>query len=489
LRQSEARVIGSRNSNMKNKIIWRFLGAHIFLIFIAILVLSFFASLKLQDYYEQKISDKLTSNAFLAEDIFKEYLSSNNQEAIQLKNEYLAKKLNLRITIIDRQGKVLADSKQDSDTMENHSNRPEIIEAIRDGLGESDRFSDTLGYNMKYVAVAVEKNGQPIGLVRLALPLTEIEFQIRFIYRIVLLAGLFAVFITFIVGYFLSKSITNPISEMKDIAQRIAKGDFSKKVTIKSKDELGVLAKSLNKMADELQLKIDNLRKMDRVRTDFVANVSHELKTPLTSIKGFIETLEDGAIDDKENAKRFIAIIKKHAQRLSNIIDDLLSLSELEIGKDRMKIEKFNLKDLINEVALGFGHAFSAKKIDLKLNFEGNNFSINADKAKVEQIFVNLIDNAVKYIKENDSVIATLIEQKSNFVITVEDDGIGISQEHLSRIFERFYRVDKARSRQLGGTGLGLAIVKHIVLLHNGNIDIQSEVNRGTKITISLPKI
>lgn len=161
--------------------------------------------------------------------------------------------------------------------------------------------------------------------------------------------GIIAAAFALVLGFFSSRGAINSITQMKEIAQNITEGDFSKRVRIKGDDELAILAKSLNKMADELQLKIDNLERLNKIRTDFVANVSHELKTPLTSIKGFIETLEDGALEDKENARRFIAIIKKHAQGLTNIVDDLLILSELELGKDRLKKTKADLKDLAEE--------------------------------------------------------------------------------------------------------------------------------------------
>ncbi len=473
---------------MKNKIIWKFLGTYILSIVIAVFVLNFFVGIKLRDYYELKISERLMSNAFLVGDILEEDLSSNAQEQIQTKIEVLADRLNLRITVIDIGGKVLGDSEEDPHLMDDHSDRLEIIRVIEGGIGESNRFSDTLGYNMKYVAIDVKKDNNSIGVVRLALPLREVESQIRVIYRIVLLGGIIAIVFVVITGYFISRSIISPITQMKEIAQALAKGDFSKRVDIRTKDELEVLAGSLNKMADELQLKINNLKKMDKVRTDFVANVSHELKTPLTSIKGFIETLEDGAIDDKENARRFISIIKKHAEALSNIINDLLSLSELELAKDRISKCNFDLKGLLDEVILGFGHAISNKKQKLELDFKGNSFKIFADRTKIEEVFVNLIDNSVKYTPETGQIKIVIAERKDMLEMRVEDTGIGIPQEHLDRIFERFYRVDKARSRKFGGTGLGLAIVKHIILLHNGNIDIESQIGNGTKVIITLPK-
>ena len=309
-----------------------------------------------------------------------------------------------------------------------------------------------------------------------------------FIHKNILFAAIISIVIALSVGYFVSRSISRPIKEMREIAGRIAKGDFSGKITINRKDELGELAKSLNMMADELQQKMESLRQLDRVRTDFVANVSHELRTPLTAIKGFVETLEDGAINDTKNAMRFISIIKKHTERLENIINDLLSLSELELHRDNIRKTYFDTRGLIDEISLGFGHALASKQHKLTVISYGSDFRIEADEDKIEQVFVNLIDNAIKYTKEGGQIEVRLFEEKEDIIIAVQDNGIGIPKEHLERVFERFYRVDKGRSRELGGTGLGLAIAKHIVLAHNGKIHIESETNKGTKVTVTLPK-
>jgi two-component system phosphate regulon sensor histidine kinase PhoR len=231
---------------MRNKIIWKFFGTFALLALIAVFVLNFFVSLKLQDNFEHRITEKLRSNAILVGDFLKEDLVNNRDETIQNKAETLAAELNLRITIVDIQGNVLADSETALSLMENHSDRPEIIKAIENGFGQSSRFSDTLNYNMKYVSVRLDEGGQPLGIVRFALPLSEVQLQKRIIYRVVLLGAMLAILIALTVAYFISKSITFPIGQMQDVAQRIAKEDFSRKVKIKSKDELGELAKSLN---------------------------------------------------------------------------------------------------------------------------------------------------------------------------------------------------------------------------------------------------
>ncbi len=473
---------------MKNRIVLKFFGAFSVLILIVVFVLNFFVSLKLHKHFEQKISAELKSNAVLVGDILQTDFVEGSFDGIQQKTKQLADKLDLRITVIEKDGRVLGDSEQQPSLMESHSDRLEVIEALENGFGQSTRFSDTLGINMKYVAVRVDQGDRVLGIVRFALPLSRVQPEIRIIYRVVLLGTIAAVIIALIVAYFVSRSITLPIRQVKETARQIAKGDFGRRVRIKSKGELGELAESLNTMADELQQKMENLKRLDRVRTDFVANVSHELKTPLTLIKGYIETLQNKAINDKEKLAKFISIIKEHSDRLGYIIDDLLSLSEVELSRDCVNKTEFDLKEVIDEISLGFEQALAEKNQSLTVSTTGDDFSIQADRNKIEQVFANLIDNSIKYTKESGQIEISLYEQDQTVRVTVQDNGIGIPREHRDRVFERFYRVDKARSRELGGTGLGLSIVKHIVIAHNGEIDIESEPNKGTKVSVTFPK-
>jgi len=474
---------------MNNKrIIWKFFGAFVFLTLIAVFVLNFFVGLKLRDHFEQKITRELRSNAILVGDILTEDLLRGGTEAIQDKVRALAGKLDLRITVVDEFGLVLGDSEEDPVSMENHADRVEIARALKAGFGQSTHFSDTLGYNMKYVAVHIGDDGETLGVVRFALPLSEVQLQIRVIHRVVLLGAIVTIIIALTIAYYVSRSITSPIRRMQRAAERIARGDFDSRVEIKSKDELGQLAKSLNAMADVLQQQIEDLKKMDIVRTDFVANVSHELKTPLTLIKGYIETLEGRALDDKEKSRKFIVIIKENADRLENIINDLLSLSEMELSRDCLNKAQFDLKGLIDDIALGFGHSLEAKGITFNVDVQGEDFTIEADSDRIEHVFVNLIDNAIKYTEGGGRIDISIREDAEGATVIVEDNGIGIPPEHIDRVFERFYRVDKARSRQLGGTGLGLGIAKHIVAAHNGKIRIESQPGKGTKLFVTLPR-
>lgn len=232
---------------------------------------------------------------------------------------------------------------------------------------------------------------------------------------------------------------------------------------------------------------ITELKRLETVRSDFVANVSHELKTPLTSIKGFIETLLDGALEDKENNRNFLKIIQEHADRLDDLVSDLLSLSHLESKEIELEKSDVNLKKDINEIILGFRSQLNKKGITVDNALPPGLF-IRADENRVKQVFTNLIDNAIKFNKEKGAVKIYSTEKNGAVTITIEDSGIGIPAKDIPRIFERFYRVDKARSRSLGGTGLGLSIVKHIVELHEGAVGVESTEGFGSKFWLTLPK-
>jgi len=231
---------------------------------------------------------------------------------------------------------------------------------------------------------------------------------------------------------------------------------------------------------------ITRLKQLENVRRDFVANVSHELKTPVTAIKGYAETLLDGAIEDRENAKKFIEIIKNQADRLSALIEDLLTLSRIEFGDIKIEKEKIALDSIVESVFQIFREKANKKGLSLEREIPHGTF-ISADKNRIMQILINLIDNAIKFT-EKGYVKVRFLKEKDRGVLSIEDTGIGIPKEHLHRIGERFYRVDKARSRQLGGTGLGLAIVKHLVLAHGWQLKIESEVDKGTKVKIFIPE-
>jgi two-component system phosphate regulon sensor histidine kinase PhoR len=230
---------------------------------------------------------------------------------------------------------------------------------------------------------------------------------------------------------------------------------------------------------------ITRLEQLEKIRQEFLSNVSHELRTPLTSILAFVETLEDGAINDEENNLRFLEIIRRNGERMQRLIDDISELTLIEAGKISLEPKKLKLSFLINEIFTNLSNKTETIKLQ---NNVAENVQVFADRFRLEQMLTNLIDNAIKFNRLNGSVTVSYKSSETKDLVLVEDTGEGISEEHLPRLFERFYRTDKARSREIGGTGLGLAIVKHLALLHQGEVFVSSNFGTGTIFTIELPK-
>lgn len=232
---------------------------------------------------------------------------------------------------------------------------------------------------------------------------------------------------------------------------------------------------------------ITKIEHLERVRQEFLSNISHELRTPLTSIMAFVETLEDGAIDDREHNRRFLSVIRKNAERMHRLIDDISELSMIESGTIKIKLQRRNLHSVVEEVFTNLSAKAFERKIKLA-NDVNENATVCADVVRLEQMLTNLIDNAIKFNGEAGSVTVRHSQTDTKDIISVTDTGEGISGDHLERIFERFYRTDRARSREIGGTGLGLAIVKHLARLHNGEVSVRSALGKGSTFVIELPR-
>src|SRR5215510_14229153 len=231
---------------------------------------------------------------------------------------------------------------------------------------------------------------------------------------------------------------------------------------------------------------ITRMERLEIVRQEFLSNVSHELRTPLTSIIAFVETLENGAIEDRESCERFLSIIRKNASRMHSLIDDILELTAIEGGNVHLRTAPVDLYTLVEDVCASAAAKATAQNVTLKNNVEPD-VMVYADERRLEQMLTNLIDNGIKFSREHGTVTISH-ESDERDKILVQDNGDGIPSQHLERLFERFYRVDRARSRDMGGTGLGLAIVKHLALLHRGEVTVTSELGKGTTFTIHLPK-
>jgi signal transduction histidine kinase len=422
------------------RLIWQLYISYLLVIIIALGAATWYFSAFFRQFYIQQTADKLKISAKL----YSPQISPLVQESKNAEIDGLCKKFSnlsgTRITIINPFGVVLGDSDQDPMKMENHSDRPEFVQALQNGFGQSVRFSHTLGKNMMYVALPIENNGKVIAFVRTALSVSTITETLNDIYYKIAVTGIIVSVVAVLSG---------AIIVFNDVTR---------------------------------------IRRLENIRKDFVANVSHELKTPITSIKGFVETLLDGSVKDPAQINNFLEIIAKHTERLNAIIEDLLSLSRLEESQSKRDIvlNEEHLKSILATAIELSDIKARQKRIAINLSCS-NILQARVNTLLLEQAVFNLIDNAIKY-SEPDSTIEVIAQQTENeILISVRDNGCGIEQKHLSRLFERFYVVDKSRSRKLGGTGLGLAIVKHISGVHGGHATVESKVNEGSIFTIHLP--
>lgn len=497
------------------------------------------------------------------------------------------KALGLRITVVNRQGVVLADSEQDPQLMENHRFRPEIKEAFSGKIGQSYRFSQTVKEKMLYIGVPVKKGSEIAYVLRLSKFAREIDNSLIKVRLAVIEIVLIFLLISFVFSGFFSFIFTQPIEELKDAFGKLTKGNLDVQVNpFRRQSEFRELAREFNFMASSLKEKIDEInfhknelqavfsaieeglvvvdqegkiilvndrwqktfhaenargyylweiirvaeigelfkstqtkskhelqwegrffqvlfipfgskgemlisfrditdfKRLEQIKRDFVINVSHELRTPLTALKGFVELIEP---DVKGEAKKYLEIIKRNTERMIHIVTDLLILAQIEDRKENEGFSKVELKEVSLNVLKLFENRAQEKRIALRLECPYERLFVYGDSYQLEQLLINLIDNAIKYTEKGEVVVRLTQDNGGQVALEVSDTGSGIPKKHLQRIFERFYVVDKSRSRELGGTGLGLSIVKHIVLNHKGKIEVKSAPGQGTTFKIIFP--
>src|SRR5574344_1100268 len=452
----------------------------------------------LEDTALEQTEQNLRSFAYSLDNLIPGEIQSNGNTPINI--DSFIKNLthsdpSYRITLIAQDGTVIADSISNPSTMENHSTRTEVRSALAGQEGKSLHISSIDGKSLMYFAIPSKYNDQPIAL-RLSMPVEKTVFFSTTTKGSLIAASIILLAAVLIASFLISLQIVRPINEMQKATDQYRKGNFNFHVRINSPREMAQLGESFNLMSDTITQNITSMKKLETVRKDFVANVSHELKTPVTSIKGFTETLMDGAIDDKETSRRFLGIINTQGTRLMSIIEDLLTLSRLENEGTAPDTVSTNLVELLQHVCDSFTIPASEKHISLVYHPSEKSIPANINPGLIEQAVGNLIDNAIKYCPQNSSVLCLLetepFENSASHKcarIIVEDDGPGIDDIYKERIFERSYRVDKGRSREAGGTGLGLSIVRHIINLHHGTVCECSRPDKksGARFEITLP--
>lgn len=368
----------------------------------------------------------------------------------------------LRITWIDSDGTVLYDNDTNAAKMENHADRPEILQAFAKGVGSSVRKSDTMNMNTFYYALRMEE-GTVLRVSTEARSIFSVFITVAPTIALIL-AGIVVVCI--LLAHFLTKQLLSPIEKM---AQNL------------EDTTAGAEYKELVPFMNTIRAQHENILAAAKSRQDFTANVSHELKTPLTAISGYAELIENHMVGESQET-HIAQEIRRNADRLVTLINDIIRLSELDHSQVHQGFELLDLYEIASECMEGL--SVNAGKRNIRLILEGSHCQVRANREMMRELFDNLCQNAIRYNNEGGFVRVKIGKENDKPVVVVQDNGIGIPKNQQERVFERFYRVDKSRSRETGGTGLGLAIVKHIVELHDARIDLDSEVGEGTTIRV-----
>jgi two-component system phosphate regulon sensor histidine kinase PhoR len=580
---------------------WRLFGTYSVLLVVSTAFLGMVLAGRVERHHQRQVFTSLRTKAVLVREMVRDWPADRVGD-LPMRMLALGREIGTRITLLAEDGRVLADSQEDPEQMENHAHRPEIRDAHGEEFGTATRFSSTLKKPMSYVAVRLPGN-QTVGYVRVALPLDDIEVQLVELNHIMWTAAGATGVAAWLLALWLARRIIPPIQELTRKSERIAAGDYGHKVYRLGQDEVSLLARAFNHMSERLQVQFaqldedrqqlrtilsgmvegvvalnaeqrilfaneraaqllgfqtqtvigrkvweivrhrtfqevvnqalrgpepcsrelvwdgspakcltihaarlpgppargavlvfhdtTELRRLERLRQEFVANVSHELKTPLSIIKACIETLLDGAVDDPTHRGPFLEQIDDQANRLHMLILDLISLARIESGAEVFEFQDVPLEPVVHTCLERHRARAEGKQQQLAVvppqDPSGREIAVWADEEAVSQILDNLVDNAVKYTPAGGRIYIRWRAENGQVCLEVEDTGIGIPEQDLPRIFERFYRVDKARSRALGGTGLGLSIVKHLVQAMHGTVQAHSRVGAGTTFQIRLP--
>lgn len=398
-----------------------------------------------ETYYLAEVMDQLSEN-----DAAMEYLDSMKTISSS------------RITWIDSDGTVLFDSSSDWHTMENHLKRPEVVQAFETGASSEVRHSSTLEERTYYFAVLLQNN----TVLRLSISTDSVYSLYVSMLPALIIILVILIVIVLVLTHTMTNSIVRPINNL----------DLVKPENSCPYEELEPLLGRIHRQNEERQ-------KNEKMRREFSANVSHELKTPLTSISGYAELMKDGMVSPSD-VPSFAEKIYKEAARLIGLVNDIIKISRLDERKIGIEKESVDLYAMAEDICQRLENV--AQKYKVSIDVQGSTVIAQGVPQMIDELFYNLCENAVKYNKIGGSVHIRIDKEENHPRIVVEDTGIGIPSEHLDRVFERFYRVDKSHSRQTGGTGLGLAIVKHVVEYHDGKIFLESEEGKGTKITVLL---
>lgn len=388
----------------------------------------------------------------------------------------------VRITVLDKQGTVIADTDTDAAELENHLEREEIQQALTQEFGHATRYSSSLGENLLYVA---QVSSYSDYILRIAIPFTGIKDYLMVIFPMLLLGIAVAFAISIVIGIRFTNTVTEPFYEISAEMGKAHSEGFDFHFKKYKYEELNIISDATMRLSREIGERISQVEKERRIRQEFFSNASHELKTPITAIKGYAELLDNGFAQDDETKKNFIRRILKTTDNMTNLINDILMISRLEAKEAEVIFSEVRMNPLLEDVFEALEPL--AAQCEVTLQRECEPLVVYASAKQLRELLMNLIVNGIKYNQPGGCVWVTIRRLGDKLLMEVRDNGVGISPEDQKRIFERFYRVDKGRSRKMGGTGLGLAIVKHIVEYYDGEIKLESRPGEGSSFLVSIP--
>lgn len=391
-----------------------------------------------------------------------------------------------RIWLFDKQGKIVATSMKD-EVFTGKSVAVSIADNVLKGKSAVTELQiEGLEDPMLSVSVPWGEGEQVYGGIILHAPIDGIEKTFGQMRETILWATLFGVLLSTAMVSYLSWSISRPLRTIERTAAEIGRGNYAERVKVDTSDEISDLAQTINTLAEKLERVEQERHHLEQVRNDFLANVSHELRTPLTAMQGFLEALQDGLVEDEEARQKYYAVMYTETMQVNRLVDDLMDLMKLENNEVNLARFPVDVVEVVNKVAFSFRGEAEEKGIQIKVDLPEELPKIYADKDRIAQILKNLVKNAVKFTEKGEIRLAAAVEEQW-VRIRVEDTGIGISTDDLHRIWERFFKVDRGRSKNNKGTGLGLAIVKELVELHDGKCSVESEPGKGSAFIIWLP--
>ncbi|HEX9614383.1 MAG TPA: ATP-binding protein [Bacteroidota bacterium] len=480
--------------SVQSKITWAYLIVSLAVTVILLVPLDYF----IESYFQGRLVSELKTQTGSLAVVLREHAQGDwNRKPLASVLRGIASATRMRITLIDTTGRIQFESSLPESlwvTIENHLDRPEVQESLYRGIGVHRRVSGTLNISTMYVSRLVNSAEyeasayRGLKFIRVAIESSEVDRQVSEIRFLVIGAGALAIGMILIVSRLVSRRIARPILEIADIVKDIKAGDLDRKLPVRAHDEIGRLAELINEMTDKLKADIQQLKKLERFRSEFLGNVSHELRTPIFSLKGFLETLSEGAIEDPSVNRKFLEKAYHHANRLDALLTDLIEISRIESGDMKMSFRYFDVVGFLGQVREDFIDEAVRKGQQLTIQSQQTEVNAFGDKDRLRQALGSMVENAIKYSQPQAEIVLQVSDGHNAVCIAVTDNGPGIAAEHIPRIFERFYRVDKNRSREVGGTGLGLAIAKHIVEAHGSRIHVKSETGKGSTFSFDLKK-